>query len=160
MPATLLAQRSGMAISPTLKAAIFREDMGDFLLNTYRNKVVSALLSRTDPSLSPPDKFVQACSTWDEVKNVKNRGCVLWLSEQKEEDASYATYDVDDVKFGKKLAVHNLYYLLGKEQVELLKASSPVFADSEILVLKQWKSESMMRLHMLLWRLQGYLSNP
>lgn len=35
-----------------------------------------------------------------------------------------------------------------------------MFRENEIVVLKQWKSLKMMKLHLLLWRLQGYLAEP
>lgn len=156
--AAFLAQRSGMAVSPNIKNAVFRQDMGDVLLDMMRSKTVNALIKRTEESLSPADKFVVGCSTWHDIKAVKNRGCVLWLPKEEDSGLQYPTWDVEGAKYGQKMPVHNLSLLLGDEQVTRLKESSPIFRDREILVLKYWKSESMVRLHLLLWRLQGYLS--
>lgn len=156
--AAFLAQRSGMAVSPNIKNAVFRQDMGDVLLGMMRRKTVNALIKRTEESLSPADKFVAGCNTWDDIKAVKNRGCVLWLPKEHDTGPQYPTWDVEGAKYGQKMPVHNLSLLLGEEQVARLKASSPIFRERDILVLKYWKSESMVRLHLLLWRLQGYLA--
>ena len=158
--AAFLAQRSGMAVSPNIKNAVFRQDMGDVLLDMMRNKAVNALIKRTEESLSPVDKFVAGCDIWDDIKAVKNRGCVLWLPKEDDTGSQYPTWDVEGAKYGQKIPVHNLSLLLGDEQVTRLKESSPIFREREILVLKYWKSESMVRLHLLLWRLQGYLAAP
>ena len=158
--AAFLAQRSGMAVSPNIKNAVFRQDMGDVLLDMMRSKTVNALIKRTEETLSPADKFVAGCDTWDEIKAVQNRGCVLWLPKGVDTGPSYPTWDVEGVKYGQKIPVHNLSLLLGEEHLAKLKESSPIFRGKEILVLKFWKSESMVRLHLLLWRLQGYLATP
>jgi hypothetical protein len=91
---------------------------------------------------------------------VKLRGCVLWLPREEGAATKYATYDVEGAKYGQTMPVHNLRWLLGEEEVARLQAGSGLFRDSELVVLKQWPKASMMQLHLLLWRLQGYLPDP
>ena len=61
--------------------------------------------------------------------------------------------------YGAKVAVHDLNFLLGDE-VERLKQESEDFVGQELLILKNYRSESMRSLFLLLWRLQGYLAEP
>ncbi|KAF7551102.1 hypothetical protein G7Z17_g5254 [Cylindrodendrum hubeiense] len=154
----LLAVRNGMAASNVkFNNTVWRSDMADFVLNHQRRTVVDALIHRANRSNSPDSRFLQSVATWDEVKTVDNRGCVLWLSDKVDPVAdSFATLDVENVKYWNKMPVHNLTWLLGEEEVQRLRESSEVFRDNQLVVLKLWKSESMRKLHLLLWRLQGY----
>jgi hypothetical protein len=73
---------------------------------------------------------------------------------------SYATLDVEGANYASKVAVHDLRYLLGEEELERLRSKSNAFSDHNILILTHHKSLSMRKLHMLLWKLQGYLALP
>lgn len=156
----LLAIRTGMAVPPDSKQAVWREDMGDMLLHMMRKQATDALVARGSRLHGPKHKFVEPCASWEDVKAVRQRGCVLWLPGTKDAAGQYATLDIEEAQYGRKMAVHNLRWLLGEEEVQRLRASAEVFQDGEIFVLKQWPSTSMMRLHLLLWRLQGYLAEP
>jgi hypothetical protein len=134
--------------------------MGDVLLDMMRRHVVDALISRVKSRKQEADTFIQPCDGWDAAKNAKLRGCVLWLPKKEDSSTQYATLDVEGAKYGQKLAVHNLNWLLGESEVRRLKDSCNVFRESEILVMEQLKSKSVMKLHLLLWRLQGYLAQP
>ncbi|KAK5995969.1 hypothetical protein PT974_04389 [Cladobotryum mycophilum] len=158
--AMLTAVRTGMAMAGETRNTVWRQDMGDVLLQMMRRQAVDALITRGNKPHEPKDRFIKACANWDAVKDVKLRGCVLWLPEKRDAAGQYATFDVEGVQYGKKMAVHNLFWLLGEEEVQRLRDSAPMFRDNDILVLTQWASNSMMRLHMLLWRLQGYLATP
>lgn len=161
--AKLLSLRHGMAMvsAPPPKDVIWRPDMGDIVLQMMRRRAVDALIVRSTRSPSPSFKFLEPCANWDEVKRVDLRGCVLWLPNHADAESSqYATVDVEDVKYGAKMAVHNLNWLLGEEEVKRLRESTDIFRENELVVLKQWRSESMIKLHQLLWRLQGYLDKP
>lgn len=158
--ALLLAVRNGMAIKANSRNAVWRSDMGDVVLQMMRRQVVDALISRGNRTWGSKQRFIQPCASWDAVKEVHLRGCVLWLPEKQDADRQYATLDVEGVSYGGKMAVHNLHWLLGVEETQRLKEGAEMFQKHEILVLKQWTSISMTRLHMLLWRMQGYLAEP
>lgn len=134
--------------------------MAEVVLQTMRREATDALILRA--AAAAGSKFVQPCSTWEGITVVESRGCILWLPDNRDEAAArqYATYDIQDAKYGRKMVVHNLYWLLGEEQVARLRNESEVFRDNDLLVLKTWRSKSMRQLHMLLWRLQGYLDVP
>ena len=136
--------------------------MGDVLLQMMRQQATDALALRGNRLQSHEDKhrFIEPCASWKDVEGVKLRGCVLWLPEKKDAARQYATLDIEGVQYGKKMVVHNLYWLLGEQEVQRLRESAELFREGEIFVLKQWGSTSMMRLHMLLWRLHGYLAEP
>lgn len=159
--ALLLAVRSGMAIAPDSKNAVWREDMGDMLLQMMRKQATDALAVRGNRLHEPKHRFLEPCASWKDVEAVRLRGCVLWLPEKKEKGAyQYATLDIEGAQYGRKMLVHNLHWLLGEREVQRLRDSAQLFRDGEIFVLKQWGSTSMMKLHLLLWRLQGYLAEP
>ncbi|EHK19583.1 uncharacterized protein TRIVIDRAFT_46311 [Trichoderma virens Gv29-8] len=159
--AMLLAARSGMAIAPDSKTAVWREDMGDVLLQMMRQQATDALATRGNRLHEPKHKFIEPCANWKDVESVRLRGCVLWLPEKKKDVADqYATLDIEGAQYGKKMVVHNLHWLLGEREVQRLRDSAQLFRDGEIFVLKQWPSTSVMKLHLLLWRLHGYLAEP
>ncbi|KAF5012402.1 hypothetical protein FDECE_1531 [Fusarium decemcellulare] len=136
-------------------------DTGEILLKMLRSKAVDALIHRANNSRGPQFRFVQPFASWDEVKKETNQGCVLWLpTESKGAEAAYATLDREAANWGNKAPVHDLFYLLGEEEVQRLREGAEMFRDQEILLLKDWRSVSSRNLHMLLWRLQGYLATP
>ncbi|PHH90644.1 hypothetical protein CDD83_3049 [Cordyceps sp. RAO-2017] len=157
--AMLIAMRGGMAVSPQTRDSLFRPDMGDVLLTMLRRRAADALIVRSGPALKPRHRCVVPCAGWDEVATVERRGCVLWLPERKDAAREYATLDVEGVQYGRKMVVHNLFWLLGDVEVERLRREVPAFRDSEILVLREKKDMRMRSLHLLLWRLQGYLAS-
>ncbi|RFU81820.1 hypothetical protein TARUN_411 [Trichoderma arundinaceum] len=112
----LLAVRSGMAVAPDSKNAIWREDMGDMLLRMMRKQAADALIVRGNRLREPQHKFIQPCASWEDVQGVRLRGCVLWLPEKKGAAEQYATLDVEGAQYGKKMVVHNLDWLLGEEE--------------------------------------------
>lgn len=132
--------------------------MGDLLLESLRRRAVDALIIRAKQSSAPKRKFLEPCSSWDDVKKVDRGGCVLWIPETSAGVANrYATLDVEGANYGKKMAVHDLRWLLGDEEVQRLREETELFQGQEFLVLKYWNSKSARSLHLLLWRLQGYL---
>ncbi|KAF7563615.1 hypothetical protein G7046_g524 [Stylonectria norvegica] len=155
----LLAIRNGMSNLPPKTTTVWRAGMGDVVLKMLRRKAVDALIHRGNRSPGPYYKFIEPCIDWNVIKDVRLRGCVLWMPKETEGSSSqYATFDVEGAKFGAKMAVHNLHWLLGEEEVQRLQDSAEVFRESDILVLRQWRSDSNIQLHQLLWRLQGYLA--
>ena len=163
----LIAKRSGMAVTEKSRAAQWQRGTGDALLRMLRRRATDQLVERGTrvEERSGQHKFVQACDDWAAVKDVMERGCVLWMPREGDAGgaaaaAQFATLDVEGVAFGAKMAVHNLWWLLGEDEVERLREGAEVFRDREIVVLRQWRSVKMMKLHLLLWRLQGYLADP
>ncbi|KAM0205420.1 hypothetical protein ACHAQI_009142 [Fusarium lateritium] len=141
-----MSARSGMATLGTNKQKVFRADMGDVLLKMLRRLAVDTLIARSDRVGKQPDKFIAPVKSWEEAKEHDSRGCILYIPNEDMEDAnSYATLDVEGANYGNKIAVHDLRYLLGEE---------------EVARLRNHRSLSMRSLHMLLWRLQGYLALP
>ncbi|KAH7141386.1 hypothetical protein B0J13DRAFT_556743 [Dactylonectria estremocensis] len=136
---------------------IWRSDMHEFLLKQQRRYVVDALIYRAQRSVKPEYRFLKGVANWNNAKMVDKKGCVLWQADRVDPIAdSYATMDLNNPKFAEKMPVHNLTWLLGEEELQRLRESSKVFRDNKIVVLKLWRSESMRKLHLLLWRLQGY----
>lgn len=178
----LLGARDGTAHSQGARLAFLRPDMSDVVLKMLRQEAVDALIARctrTDIAAGSLNESVQVVSGWDEVKLVKRRGCILLLREHAggvEDGAAslseYATFDVDGAKYDSKMPVHDLDRLLGAEEVARLRAGAPaVFGKDahqhqphqeqktvQLYVLKIWPKPSMVNLHQLLWRLQGYLA--
>ena len=165
--ALLIAMRSGMAVSEKSRATEWQPGTGDALLRMLRRRATDQLVERGTrvEDRGGQHKFVQACEDWAAVKDVMARGCVLWMPRDGDAraaaaaEAQFATLDVEGVAFGAKMAVHNLWWLLGEQEVERLREGAEVFRDREIVVLRQWRSVKMMKLHLLLWRLQGYLAD-
>ncbi|VUC37364.1 unnamed protein product [Clonostachys rosea] len=162
----LLGTRSGIAMLGSYRDAEFAPNTGDLLLGMLRRAAVDALITRSNRIQPPLDKFVQPVKSWEEIGLVRRRGCILWLPTQQSQDQEkdelartrYATYDLKDVAYDRKMAVHDLRWLLGDEEVARLRAGAPdIFGSGELFVLKTWKSHSMINLHLLLWRLQGFM---
>ncbi|KFA53508.1 hypothetical protein S40293_06522 [Stachybotrys chartarum IBT 40293] len=159
----MLAMRNGMASIVQPNSVTWRPDMSDVILTSLRRMLVDVLVLRTTDRDRPKinkHRFVTPVAAWEDVKSVKTRGCVLWLPKEGEEGGKgpYTTFDVEGAKYGKKMAVHDLRRLLGDEELERLKRESEMFKESEILVMSYWPSASVRSLHLLLWRLQGYLA--
>ncbi|PFH61728.1 hypothetical protein XA68_16449 [Ophiocordyceps unilateralis] len=154
----MLGMRTGLAATPDTRESVWREDLGDVLLAMLRRRAVDALIERGRPTRHAKDQSIFNCASWDDVRHVERRGCVLWLPDHNMDlPQQYATLDIEDVQYGSKMVVHDLFWLLGDDQVRRLREESPMFRDGKILVLTHWGSITMMRLHLLLWRLQGYL---
>ncbi|RMJ07585.1 hypothetical protein CDV36_012819 [Fusarium kuroshium] len=156
--------RHGMAMQTKGERRIWREGMDEVLLTKMRREAANTLILRAQRSKAPMFKFIQPCSGWDDTEVLSNGGCVLWFpNESQGEKSVYATLDIEanwGISERTKLPVHDLTWLLGEEEVERLKKESELFQDREVLLLKPWRSRSMRSLHLLLWRLQGYLADP
>lgn len=161
---SLFAGRTGAAWSPDFRRAVWRSDLSDVILGMMRRTVTDALIARVLSVHGDKQKFVEPVRNWEALGHVQYRQSVLWLPrEDGSEGASpkaseYATVDVDNVAYYRKMPVHNLSWMLGSDEVARLKESAPVFAEHEILVLKHWGGHSMLRLQLLLWRMHGYLA--
>ncbi|KAG6131563.1 hypothetical protein E4U38_003879 [Claviceps purpurea] len=158
-PPNLVGPRTGMAMSSRISKAVWREDMGDAVLKLMRCLATDALITASIQSQRKHQDLqnLQPCK-WEEVGDVKLRGCVLWLRGEEKAEVPVATIKVDGAKYGQTMAVHDLNWLLGVEEVQRLKDSAETFQNHDVLVLRQGQSESIMALHLLLWKLQGYLA--
>ncbi|KAL2211790.1 hypothetical protein CC79DRAFT_1364085 [Sarocladium strictum] len=155
----LLAAQRGMSLDTSMYDAVWRPDMADLLERMLRKQAVDSIVRRANREEGQdPHRFIEPCASWDDVKDVRLRGAVLWLPKEEVDGRGYPTFDVD-AQFGAKMAVYNLPWLLGKDEVARLKEEAPMLRDQELLVLKQWPTWSVKSLHMLLWRLQGYLAD-
>lgn len=157
--ASLLARRAGMAVSPDARTPVWRHNMGEVVLRDMRREAASELVRRAGVA---DHKFIQPCARWEDIKDVERRGCILWLprAEGQATTQQHATFDVEGANYGSKMAVHNLFWVLGETEVARLRSESDVFRGDELLVLKTWPSKTMVQLHLLLWKLQGYLDAP
>lgn len=157
----LLARRAGMGVSPQASSPVWRHDMSEVVLRDMRREATSELVQRAGAA---NHKFVQPCATWEDIKDVERRGCVLWLPEAEDkattQQQQHATFDVVGAKYDGKMPVHNLAWLLGEDEVGRLCSESDVFRDNKLLVLKSWPTKTMVQVHLLLWKLQGYLDTP
>lgn len=156
----LLGRRRGATMVPEVQGAVWRDGLSDMVLGMMRRLAVDALIER---ATAPGDqtKFIQPVDDWDAVAGVQRRQSILWIRPEGEEEIPHhATYDVPDAKYGAKMAVHDLRRLLGDEELERLRQAAPETfgGPGQLSVLRAWRSHSMMNLHLLLWRLQGYLT--
>lgn len=157
----MACSRHGMAMLGKWEKKVWREGMDELLLGRMRREAANVLVLRAQTSKAPSFKFIEPCSGWDDMETLAKGGCILWLPKESQGAKSvYATLDVAANWGRAKLPVHDLVWLLGEEEVEGLRREAELFQGQEILVLKPWKSEVMRSLHLLLWKLQGYLADP
>ncbi|CEJ92944.1 hypothetical protein VHEMI08570 [[Torrubiella] hemipterigena] len=160
---SMIGPRGGMAMTTETREAILRKDMGDVLLSMLRRQASDLLVERANQSPDSVARSFQRCDNWEDIGKVTARGCVLWIPGSKDNatNPSYATYDIEGARYDGKVAVHDLVYLLGDAQVSWLRKAAPdTFGDGGIVVLRLHHSRRMAKIHMLLWRLQGYLAPP
>ena len=133
--------------------------MSAVLLKMLRQEATNGLLYRSDDERQPVNKFIEPCKSWVDIDQVERKMSVLWLpnDEKVTPTERWATFDRESASYDRKVAVYNLSWLVGPENVQLLRNGSEMFRDHEILVLRHWNSHSMRKLHQLLWRLQGYM---
>ncbi|KAF4451130.1 hypothetical protein F53441_5829 [Fusarium austroafricanum] len=148
----MAALRSGMAVSQSSgpgRHRVFRADMGDVLLAMLRRLAVDTLVLRSQRKDGRrPYKFIQPVFNWEEAKTVVSGGCILYIPKEDMGDInSYATLDVENANYGRKMAVHDLRYLLGEEELERLRTESWTFRNQELLVLKNFRSEILRLIH-------------
>lgn len=141
--------------------AVWRTDMDGFILELMRRRVMEDLVYLSTLSADTDrDPYVVRCGSWEEVQDDRYRGqraCVLWLGGEGEKGPGpRATLDVPGVKYGRKIAVHNLWTLLGRENVERLRREVGVFKTGEVFLVLRRRTVGMQ---MKLWRLQGYLAH-
>ncbi|KAF9872057.1 esterase-like protein [Colletotrichum karsti] len=143
---------------------VWRADMDDFVLENMRRQVVNTILYYIRLAEKDSRVYLQPCPTWETTARVQKRGCLLWLPSNvgSQESAGpagpsveqFATYEVPGVRWEKSLPVHDLEFLLGPENMAILRRHS-LFRDHSLVVVKKDRS---VALQLLLWKLQGYLA--
>ena len=68
-----------------------------------------------------------------------------------------ATMDIEGVRFGAKLVVHNLDELLGEDHLAALRNESAMLRSGNLFLLGRQRT---LDLQLKLWKLQGYMDNP
>ncbi|KAF4344364.1 hypothetical protein FBEOM_1758 [Fusarium beomiforme] len=157
-----LGAHGGMSSLESRITKVFRPDMGDVILEMLRREAADTLITRScREGLWAPFKFIKPISGWEEARMINHASAILYIPKEPMGDMnSYATLDIPGAVYGGKMAVHDLRYLLGEEELERLRKKSQVFRENDLLVLKSFRSGSMRALNLLLWRLQGYLASP
>jgi hypothetical protein len=162
----LIGRRTGMAneIITTKQTPQWRSDMGDFVLERMRAALTAELIRRsTNQPRGLQDRFIEPVDSLEDVKHVVSRGCVLWLPDPesgKGVKEPHATMDIEGVSYDGKIPVHDLNFLLGPKHVAALREEPWTFKPGhEVYVVRPWPSPLANRLHLLLWRLQGYLAD-
>jgi hypothetical protein len=149
-----------------VEGARVRPDMAGFMLELMRRRVVEEF-----EYLVPLKVYIRACKSWDDAtKSSRQPGALLWtgpirsgeLEEEPADDKEaqirgppeFATLKIGTVK-SRKVPVHNLETLLGKDHLQRLKEKCPLF-DAEILMIRH--KNVTVDIQLKLWRLQGYLA--
>jgi len=138
--------------------ASWRPDMDDFVLNLMRRRTMEALVRLVGLKRG----YVVGCNEWEDALAKPQVGAYLWtggnLEKETEAPAEFATLNVKrGVDETRKVPVHNLRTLLGKEKLAELRVKTPSgMFQNEVLVLKH--KNMTVELEMWLWKLQGYLA--
>ncbi|KAL1850466.1 hypothetical protein VTK73DRAFT_9652 [Phialemonium thermophilum] len=151
------------------RKAPWREDMGVFLLELMRRRIVEDLLYLCRLSEQADRQYVVRRQGWDEMGRHPFRGCVLWLGgspsgaqdaagdaeETSREPGFFATLDVERARYDRKIPVHNLRMLLGEEHVDRLRRESPLMSDGNLFLVCRKRT---VQLQLKLWKLQGFMA--
>lgn len=166
--AVMLGARSGAAYNANMRRAEWKKNTGALWRDAMRRTVCETLITRAKRnSENEYSRFMAPMASFEDVAKEGSRESILWLPEvapTSDDPAStssspeYTTYDVHGANYYKKVPVYNLHQLLGSAEVAKLRSGAPeIFGRHELVVLKRFGSHSMIKLHQLLWRLQGYL---
>ena len=137
--------------------------MDDFVLKLMRRRAVEAIIYLMEVRRG----YVVRCWDWEEVKIKPQVGMILWLWKTEssknevvelgsnEEPPEFATLELGTWK-KHMVPVHNLQWLLGKEQCAKLKRIYPQMFNTGIVVIRHRRLTVDLQLR--LWKLQGYLA--
>jgi hypothetical protein len=168
--------------SNTLQNPIWSANMENMVLTEMRRSVVESLISFARRAGDGRKTYLTPCKSWEEVKDLAQRGCVLWYSSQGNASTSsemalptpgnkeplgdispgptsipneLATVQIPNVTYGNHIAVHNLERLLGAEHLGQLRQSASIFKDNSMLMFSWPRAKDAV---LGLWRLEGYLA--
>jgi hypothetical protein len=160
----ILRKSKSRSMNPAVGArAVWREDMDSFILDMMRRRIVEDLVYYAKMSEHDGRSYIVKCESWDEVKTLKHRGCVLWMEPVSKDNQTevkpgqLATMDIEGVRFGAKLVVHNLDELLGEDHLAALRNESAMLRSGNLFLLGRQRT---LDLQLKLWKLQGYMDNP
>ncbi|KAK3940827.1 hypothetical protein QBC46DRAFT_363829 [Diplogelasinospora grovesii] len=153
---------SAERLRSVLRKVVWRDGMDAFILDLTRRRIVEGLVEFSELVEKAGRKYLIKCESWDDAKQYKHRGCLLYLgSSDSAQDAvgappaQLSTMTIPDVRFGGKLAVHDLAVLLGDEHLNRLRQESPLLRDGSLFLLGRQRT---LDLQLLLWKLQGYIA--
>lgn len=130
--------------------------MESFLLATMRRRVVEDLLFYAGLVEQQGRKYLVRCASWDEVKGLKHRGCLLVLDDTAGAGISrLSTMGIEGARVGGELVVHDLRRVLGEEGVERLRGAGGMFKEGGLFLLGRRRT---LDLQLSLWKLQGFLA--
>ncbi|KAN0114385.1 hypothetical protein V8E51_003929 [Hyaloscypha variabilis] len=164
-PSRFIPDRYGQSKSASkfLGTARWRTDMHEFVLELMRRRIVEGLIRVTNWKRG----YVVGCSGWVDALAKPQVGAFIWtggngdLREGMDTPPEFATLDIpagpQHEGRTKKVPVHNLRRLLGKEKLAELRAKLPsgIF-EREVVTLKH--KGPVLDVEMRLWKLQGYLA--
>lgn len=155
--------RQSKSVAKFLSAAGWREDMHEFVLRLMRRRIVENLVALANLKRG----YVVGCSGWEDALAKPQIGAFLWtggageMEEGMDSPPEFATLDVThgrkEESKTKKIPVHNLRRLLGKEKLAELQETLPsgIF-ERDVVVLKH--KQQAVDVEMQLWKLQGFLA--
>ncbi|KAK4100144.1 hypothetical protein N658DRAFT_497611 [Parathielavia hyrcaniae] len=151
-------------LTAALNAANWHTDMDMVLLELLRRRAVEGLRHFANMVEDQGRKYIVKCEGWAGVKGHVHRGCLLYLGPPEESSSEprpehvpprLSTIDVGPCRYNSTLAVHNLRDLLGEEHLGRLRRHSELLRDGSLFMLGR---QATVNLHLLLWKLQGYMA--
>ncbi|TDZ35214.1 hypothetical protein CTRI78_v011536 [Colletotrichum trifolii] len=138
--------------------------MDDVVLENMRRHIVKAFLYYIKLNEKDSRDYLRPCPSWDGVRKMKHRGCLLWLPQPEGESLEhrtglsaleqFATFDVPYAKWQKSLPIYDLERLLGPDHLATLR-ELPLFRENSLLMLGKRRS---IPTQLYLWKIQGYLA--
>ncbi|KAK1496434.1 hypothetical protein CCUS01_02781 [Colletotrichum cuscutae] len=164
---TLLGRNPKVMNSDIPKRLVWREDMGDFVLENLRKNIMKYVTWHVEAG-EGHSSCIQPLETWEDVHDAQKRSCLLWYDEaniparesrwdewMKEGKVKpFATYDVPDAKYEKSLPIYDVGRLMGPKYLAKLR-EIPVFRERSLFVVKKKRS---IPLQLYLWKLQAYMA--
>ncbi|KAK1529590.1 hypothetical protein CPAR01_11902 [Colletotrichum paranaense] len=164
---TLLGRNPKVMNSDIPKRLVWRQDMGDFVLENLRKNIMKYVTGYVEAD-EGHSSCIQPLETWEDVHDAQKRSCLLWYDaanipagesrwdEWMEEGKvkPFATYDVPDAKYEKSLPIYDIGRLMGPKYLAKLR-EIPVFRERSLFVVKKKRS---IPLQLYLWKLQAYMA--
>ncbi|OHE92804.1 hypothetical protein CORC01_11882 [Colletotrichum orchidophilum] len=155
---TLLGRNQNVMNSDVPRRLVWREDMGDFVLENMRKNIMKYITYYVEMD-EQKRSYIEPLKTWQDVHESEKRSCLLWhqgtdSSAWEERVKPFATYDVPDAKYEKSLPIYDLRRLLGVDYFAKLM-EIPMFRDGSLFVVKKKRS---IPLQLYLWKLEAYIA--
>ncbi|KAI3530485.1 hypothetical protein CSPX01_14818 [Colletotrichum filicis] len=164
---TLLGRNPKVMNSDIPKRLVWRQDMGDFVLENLRKNIMKYVTWHVEAG-EGRSSCIQPLETWEDVHDAQKRSCLLWYDEaniptgesrwdewmKKGKVKPFATYDVPDAKYEKSLPIYDIGRLMGPKYLAKLR-EIPVFRERSLFVVKKKRS---IPLQLYLWKLQAYMA--